>query len=102
MREAVQPGDEFVATVTSSGTGAAPAGVYAQGVTGAGGAAPRRVVVVNKQYSRAAVTVAGAGAGCYALVVDSASGEGPPTRVACDGKGAVVVAAFASAVIFLP
>jgi hypothetical protein len=94
VREAVGPGDEFVVTGTSN------AGVYAQAVTGAGGTGPKRVVVVNKQYTQATVTIEGAkGSSCYALVVDASSGEDAPRRVACDANGAVLLGPYASAVV---
>jgi hypothetical protein len=95
VREAVGPQDEFVTTDSSN------LGVYAQAVTGAGGKGPKRVVVVNKQYTQATVTVEGANASsCYALIVDAASGEEAPRKGACDANGAVLLGPYASAVFY--
>jgi hypothetical protein len=117
-----------VATAAAAAAAAAAAsarpGVYAQALTGASGTGPKRVVLVNTQYTTATVTIEGAGsisrdggkdgggvvsapapapvsAACYALVVDVASSESPPKKVACDDHGAVVIGPYASAVVYL-
>ena len=61
----------------------------------------RRVVMVNQEYTDATVIVEGTIAGCYALVVDLGSGEGPPRKVDCSKDGSVLLGPYASAVVYL-
>jgi hypothetical protein len=117
----VEPGDAFVATATAAATAktattmvtsasADTVGIYAQGVVAAANK-ERRVVLVNKQFTEATVTLVNAdavanssssgGVACYALIVDVASGEDAPRRTECDANGSVVIGAFASAVVYL-
>ena len=117
LRDAVGPGDEFVATATAAATAktmvtsasADTVGIYAQGVVPAAANKERRVVLVNKQFTEATVTLVNAdavasdsgGVSCYALIVDVASGQDAPRKTECDANGAVVIGAFASAVVYL-
>lgn len=94
LRENCQTGDVFLPTSATGGTA-----VFAQGLRSSSGEC--RVLLVNKQWSTAEVTLTGA-AGCTAQVVDATSNEDPPRSMDCDSDGRIELDAYATAVVTLP